>query len=216
MENQILRAVALLIPMVLSLTVHEYSHAFAAKKLDDPTAERLGRLTMNPIAHIDPIGTIFLPLMGFMFGGFIFGWAKPVPVNPVLFTRRLPMKTGMLLVAAAGPASNLIMALIASLLMFLVVHVIGFVDQAVLFIFVVFIKLNVILAFFNLLPIPPLDGGRILGGLLPDRFEQMLASIERYGFIVLIFLLFSGAMSYLFIPVTWVSDFLIGWPEFLQ
>ena len=216
MENQILRAVALLIPMVLSLTVHEYSHALAAKKLDDPTAERLGRLTMNPIAHIDPIGTIFLPLMGFMFGGFIFGWAKPVPVNPVLFTRRLPMKTGMLLVAAAGPASNLIMALIASLLMFLVVHVIGFVDQAVLFIFVVFIKLNVILAFFNLLPIPPLDGGRILGGLLPDRFEQLLASIERYGFIVLIFLLFSGAMSYLFIPVTWVSDFLIGWPEFLQ
>jgi len=215
MPDDILRATMLLIPMILSLSVHEYSHARAAKWLDDPTAERLGRLTLNPVAHIDPVGTLFLPFMGFLFGGYIFGWAKPVPVNPLNFTRRMPAKVGMLIVAAAGPASNLFLALAASALMAVMVLLVGFYNQNLHDLFSIFIQLNIVLAFFNLLPIPPLDGGRILAGILPDRFEGIIHSFERYGFIILIALLFSGALSVLFIPVRYISAFLMNWPHYI-
>jgi len=211
MSGDILKAVMLLIPMVLSLTVHEYSHARAAAMLHDRTAQKLGRLTLNPVPHIDPIGTLALPLLGFIFGGFIFGWAKPVPVNPMNFKRDVSMKFGMLLVAAAGPLSNLVLALLGSLMLFVMVQL-QIMNEGMITLFAIFIKLNVILAFFNLLPIPPLDGGRILAGVLPDSTQPALRSIEKYGFMVLIFLLFSGVMKFLFIPVGWVSNLLLSWP----
>ncbi len=211
-ERQILTGVLMLIPMVLSLTVHEFCHAAAAKALKDDTAERMGRLTLNPIPHIDPIGTIALPLMASILGGAFFGWAKPVPVNPMNFTRKISMKMGMLWVAAAGPASNMVLALISSVLIYVLAHWVGVYNDTLHQFFQIFIHLNVLLAFFNLLPVPPLDGGRILTGLLPDRFGPMLEGLERYGFLILIVLLFSGALSVLFIPVRYIAAFLLYWP----
>lgn len=211
MESQIFDAVKMLIPMILSLSVHEYSHARAAKILGDRTSEDMGRLTLNPLAHIDPIGTLALPLMGFIFGGFIFGWARPVPVNPIHFTRRYKMKTSMLMVAAAGPASNVVLAILSTALYYIMVKL-GIYNQGIATLFSFMIQLNIILAFFNLLPIPPLDGGRILAGLLPDSAQPVLSILERFGFIILIFLLFSGAISILFVPVRILSSFLLNLP----
>jgi len=216
MQQDILHALLVLIPMILSLSVHEYAHAKVASMLEDSTADEMGRLTLNPVAHIDPIGTIALPFLGVFLGGFIFGWAKPVPVNPMNFTRRISMKKGMLLVAAAGPASNFAMAIAASVLLYLLVGVGGynFVDDPfkLMILFGIFIKLNIILAFFNLLPVPPLDGGRILAGILPDSAQPHLRMLEQYGFLIVIMLLFSGALQILFIPASWISNFLFSWP----
>lgn len=215
MEPDILKALMVLIPMILSLSVHEYSHARAAAILEDNTAKDMGRLTLNPVAHIDPIGTIALPFLGVLFGGFIFGWAKPVPVNPMNLSRRFSMKKGMLLVAAAGPASNFVMAIIASMLLYFITLLNYNFSQDpfhLISLFAIFIQLNIILGFFNLLPVPPLDGGRILAGILPDSAEPHLRMLERYGFLIVIMLLFSGALQILFIPARLISNFLLTWP----
>ncbi len=213
MENDLLRAVMVLIPLVLSLSVHEYCHAAAAYLLKDDTAARMGRLTLNPIAHIDPVGTIILPLMGVMFGGFIFGWAKPVPVQPMNFTRKVSMRKGMLLVSAAGPASNLAMALIGSLLAF-VFYKLQVTAEAPWTMLRIFIQLNIILAFFNLIPVPPLDGSKILAGILPYKYANFIDTLEKYGFMILIFLLFSGALKVLFYPANLLANFLFTWPAY--
>lgn len=149
-----------LVPMILSLSLHEWAHAWSAWKLGDDTALREGRLTLNPIVHIDPIGTLLLPLLGVPFG-----WAKPVPVNPVRFNRRWTMKTGMAITAAAGPLSNLLLAVFCAVTLGLLLRLSPQTvaqQQGIWALLLYGIQLNVALFLFNLLPIPPLDGSRIL------------------------------------------------------
>ncbi|MBI5509185.1 MAG: site-2 protease family protein [Deltaproteobacteria bacterium] len=154
--------------MILSLTVHEFAHAFTAKKLGDDTAEMMGRLTLNPLAHIDVIGTVLLPIMMLMWGGgFFFGWAKPVPVNPARFSRKTSMRTGMMITAAAGPISNLIMATLMMGLFAAAYHggwLQGLVTTRDLMSRMVLI--NISLAVFNMIPVRPLDGQKVVTGLL--------------------------------------------------
>jgi Zn-dependent protease len=176
------------IPAVLiALTFHEYAHGWMALRLGDHTARLAGRLTLNPIRHLDPIGTLLLFVVGF-------GWAKPVPVNPLNF--RGDMKQGMMVVSLAGPGANLVLAFAGAVILGVVMGIhgmaglespLGSVLQAV-------VLVNLILAFFNLLPIPPLDGSKILAGLLPGR-QTWLYSLEQYGIIILLVLVFTGAIG---------------------
>ena len=181
-----LQYVIYLLPgFIIGLTCHEYAHGRMAYILGDETARYNGRLTLNPAAHLDPIGLLMLFFAGF-------GWAKPVPVNP--YNLQVNIKQGMLLVALAGPATNLIIALAATLLL----GVFGGLGFVVLnSILQLTIHINIVLAIFNLIPIPPLDGSRILAGLLPGE-NAWLDNLEQYGFIILIILVFTGALRFIF------------------
>ena len=174
---------AFLIALILAITFHEAAHGFVARLFGDPTATRLGRVTLNPIKHIDLLGTIILP--GFMLlsgAPFLFGYAKPVPVN---FDYLSPKRLGMIFVAAAGPGMNLLLALIAALLL----HVNKGVDTLGNEVLVNSIRFNIVLAIFNMLPLPPLDGGRVVAGLLPGALGKAFASLESYGILILLALL---------------------------
>ena len=185
--------------VLLSLTVHEAAHAWTADRLGDPTARLLGRVSLNPLVHIDPIGTVLLPLIAAVSNFPIIGWAKPVPVN----TSRLGHpRRDFMLVAAAGPASNLVLALIAAVL-FQVVPAPGFAARSQLdFVDVLFMAatINIFLAVFNLVPIPPLDGGNVLAGLLPPSAAEVLDKLRPFGFIILYALMFTGILSSLIVP----------------
>lgn len=201
--SELMLRVMMLVPWILSLSVHEWAHAWSAYKLGDDTASRQGRLTLNPIAHIDPIGTIIAPLLGMPIA-----WAKPVPVNPLRFRREVTMKGGMMITAAAGPISNLILALALSVIMGLMIRfnllparggMATFFEAA--------IGLNVSLLIFNFIPIPPLDGSRIVDGLLPYRLRPQWEQFQRFGFIALLALVIFGGpliatpMRWVFIPL---------------
>lgn len=173
------------LPVLFAITLHEVAHGWAAKYFGDRTAESMGRLSLNPLRHIDPIGTLLIPGLALLIGGFLFGWAKPVPVN--FGNLRCP-KRDMLWVALAGPASNLVMAIVWALLW-------RFVDQGLhgadmqfplQFMCQAGVQINISLMVLNLLPLPPLDGGRILVSLLPDRQAYTVSKIEPYGFFILI------------------------------
>lgn len=185
-----------ILPVVFAITGHEVAHGWMAKQFGDNTAERLGRLTLNPIRHIDPLGTIIIPgLLLITFTGFIFGWAKPVPVDARNFKN--PRKA-MMFVALAGPLANLIMAIVWALLARLGVMLqLDFISMPLIYSGVAGITINLVLALINLLPIPPLDGSRIVSGLLPDYWAWRYNQIERYGFIILIVLLATNALGYL-------------------
>jgi Zn-dependent protease len=158
--------VLLLVPVVLSLTIHEFTHAWTARQLGDDTAEREGRLTLNPLAHIDPVG-LLLPLLGVPFG-----WAKPVPIDPGKFSRTIRMETGLLLTAAAGPLSNLAIALVTTVGMALWTRADSLASSSALFSMLdTLVLLNLLLAIFNLLPVHPLDGSRIADGLMPRAWR---------------------------------------------
>jgi len=187
----ILQRLLLYLPvLLLSLTVHEFAHGWTARKLGDDTAERLGRLTLNPLAHADPIGTFLLPLLGVPFG-----WARPVPVNPARFRRDVRMTTGMMLTSLAGPLANVVLAIVSTVALGLLyrlapdtaaqIHGLGaFLGIA--------IQMNVALAVFNMLPLPPLDGSRVVDALLPARLRPQWESFSRFAPFLLLGIVFFG------------------------
>ena len=197
---------AALIPIIFAITVHEAAHGYAAKYFGDMTAFHLKRITLNPLRHIDPIGTIALPIILYSLGGFVFGWAKPVPVN---FSNLRNPKKDMVWVALAGPGVNLIMAIFWTIIY---ANSLLFPNVGQEFIFEMArlgIRINVVLMVLNLLPLPPLDGGRVAVGLLPYPWSSKLAGLERYGFFILIFLLATGLLGAILFPLINVSEGII-------
>jgi Zn-dependent protease len=190
------RIVVWILPVIFAITVHEVAHGWMAKKFGDNTASALGRLTLNPIKHIDLLGTIILPGLLLITGtGFIFGWAKPVPVDPRYFKNP---RRDMAIVALAGPVSNLLMAVGWALIARLGVMIgmqMESVSLPLIYSGVAGISINLVLALVNLLPIPPLDGSRILTGVLPHYWAWQYNRLERYGFIILLVLLYTNALS---------------------
>ena len=190
----------LFVILILSLSVHEAAHAWTADRLGDPTARLLGRLTLNPIAHIDWIGTVLFPLIALLSGFPLLGWAKPVPVN---MSRLGAPRRDFAVVAMAGPISNLVMAAGAALVLRAWT---GAGDGVVTLsapaaILALTVRLNVLLAVFNLLPIPPLDGGNVLAGLVPEQFARVIDQLRPYGFLILYAMLFTGTLWTLVGPV---------------
>jgi Zn-dependent protease len=178
--------------LLVSLTIHEAAHAWTADRLGDPTARVLGRVSLNPLVHIDPIGTVVLPLVAAISHLPLIGWAKPVPVS----ARNLHHpRRDFMFVAAAGPISNLLQAVVAALLLRVS-------PGPVAGVFYLAVEINLLLAFFNLIPVPPLDGGNVMLGLLPPRAAAAYSRIRQFGFIVLYALLLTGIASSLIMPPT--------------
>ncbi|MCK5924603.1 MAG: site-2 protease family protein [Methylococcales bacterium] len=189
------RIVVWILPVIFAITVHEVAHGWVAKKFGDPTADKLGRLTLNPIKHIDLIGTIILPaVLLITLTGYIFGWAKPVPVNPNNF--KFPRKT-MAIVALAGPVSNILMAIGWALIMRLgsVLSTHEAISLPLIYMGVAGISINLVLALINLIPLPPLDGGRIVAGFLSEKWAFYYGYLERFGTAILLVLLLSGLLN---------------------
>ena len=186
------------IPLIFAITLHEAAHGWMARKAGDNTAWMLGRVTLNPIPHIDPIGTVAVPgaliLLSALTGGsgLLFGWAKPVPVNPRNFRH---FNRDWMLVSLAGPVSNLLQALVWALLLKFAVMA-GITERFVISVAVAGISVNLMLMAFNLIPIPPLDGGRILRGLLPSSGRSLLDRIEPYGMVILVVLMAGGGLGF--------------------
>ena len=196
--------------LIFSIILHECAHGLAAERCGDSTARQAGRITLNPIPHLDPIGSILIPgimiLMSLVTGsGFIFGWAKPVPINP--YNLNDP-KRDMMWIGLAGPATNFAVALFLALV-FRLLAISASLGAVILF---YGITINLILGFFNLIPIPPLDGSRILSGLLPEKYAYKLSRIEPFGFMILIILFISGIFSFIFTLVLRLSLLLTGMP----
>lgn len=188
-DSMVFRIATWLIPLVVAIVLHEISHGWVANAFGDPTARERGRLSLNPVRHVDPVGTVVLPLVLAVSGAPVFGWAKPVPV--VAQRMRNP-RVHMMLVALAGPGMNLLLALLAGIVWALVRPEAPTAGAGQLFLLqnlVNFIIINLFLAVFNLLPIPPFDGGHVVEGLLPRRLARHWAKLGRFGFLLLIFLL---------------------------
>lgn len=196
-----------MVPFLFSLSFHEFAHAWFANKYGDPTARLLGRMTLNPTVHIDPVGTLLFPTLSFFTGFAFIGWAKPVPVNEG--NLRNPLREGMI-VALAGPFSNLLLASVFTAILYMANHFGPHMEtmKPLQLMLLTGIKLNVFLAFFNLLPFPPLDGGRVLYGLFPSLHDQ-LDWMSRYGFLILIALMYTGVFRILLYPAQILGNLLI-------
>jgi len=175
------------LPVILAITMHEAAHGWVAWKLGDDTAKLLGRVTFNPLVHIDRFGTVILPAILIMAGGILFGWAKPVPVN---FARLGHPRRDMVLVAVAGPVINIGLAIASAIALHLIQFLPEYGREWVLRNLINSININLLLAVFNMIPLPPLDGGRVAVGMLPYRFAVQLAKLERFGLFILIGLIF--------------------------
>jgi Zn-dependent protease len=183
--------------LLVSLSFHEAAHAWTADRLGDPTARHLGRITMNPLAHIDWIGTVLFPLVALMSNFPLLGWAKPVPVN---FAQLKSPRRDFAIIAAAGPASNLVIAVsVAVVVMLIGGKYEAFGSYAGIWLLEA-VSLNVLLAVFNMIPVPPLDGGNVLMGFLPESMAQLVDLLRPWGFLILYLLLFSGLLSEIVIP----------------
>ena len=195
------------LPIIFAITVHEAAHGYAAKYFGDMTAFHLKRISLNPLRHIDPLGTIILPaLLFFLQAGFIFGWAKPVPIN---FSNLRNPKKDMLWVALAGPGANLIMAILWTIVYSNQQLVPSIGQNFISVMAVAGIQINIVLMVLNLLPLPPLDGGRVAVSLLPYPWSSKLAGLERYGFFILIFLLATGLLGAILSPLIRISQNII-------
>jgi Zn-dependent protease len=209
---RIVQEIALIAPgFLLAITVHEFTHGYIAYKFGDPTAKLAGRLTFNPISHLDPIGTIVLVLTRMI------GWAKPVPVDPHYLKNP---RSDMLWISLGGPAANLVAATILAMLVHVLIFLTGgkltgqmstliLVPLYMILLFAV--RINIVLAIFNLIPVPPLDGSKILAGLLPRRQAYEYEKLEPYGFIILIALIFTNAVNYIiWPPIRLIEAVLLG------
>ncbi|OHA27112.1 MAG: hypothetical protein A3D52_02270 [Candidatus Taylorbacteria bacterium RIFCSPHIGHO2_02_FULL_44_36] len=188
--------------LVMSVVIHEVAHGYAAGILGDPTARLQGRLTLNPLKHLDPVGSVIVPLLTSL-SGFTFGWAKPVPYNPYNFRNQ---KWGESLVAAAGPLANIFLALVFGLLIRFASAPLG---AAFVNIAAVIVVINLVLAIFNLIPVPPLDGSKILWAFLPERFRQIRESMERYSFPLVIIVVFA-VWKFLSPVIIWLFSLITG------
>lgn len=217
-----LQFVVIFYPLLLfCLSFHEAAHAWVADRLGDDTAKLLGRITLNPLPHMDFLGTLFLPLVALFTGAPLFGWGKPVPVNPYRFKNP---RRGNLWVAAAGPASNLVLALLFALLfrgtLFLIPQVppehlqdgkwLGDLTGLVLGVCQIGVRLNLVLAFFNLIPLFPLDGGSVLRGIIPSGMVEAYDRFSRYSMLILLMIFISGQLSYILIPVNLLTAVLLN------
>jgi Zn-dependent protease len=194
------RVAVWVIPVLFAITVHEVAHGWVALRLGDRTAMMLGRLTLNPIKHIDPVGTLLVPGILLLLGGFVFGWAKPVPVT---YENLRHPKRDMALVAVAGPLANLAMGLMWALILKLGLTLgttQSWIGVPLAYMGVAGISINVMLMVLNLLPLPPLDGGRVVSGLLPDKLSWQFGRLENYGFFILLGLLATGMLGKLLGP----------------
>jgi len=203
------KIVVSILPILVAITFHEVSHGFVANKLGDPTARFTGRLKLNPLVHIDPIGTLLMPVMLFVLtnGQFVFGYAKPVPINPMNFK---DPRRDMAISAAAGPVTNILLAIVSQIIL---AHIIipannivpGVFSMSVLrpleMMFHYSVLINIVLAVINLIPVPPLDGGRVLVGFLPHKQAVSYSRIEPYGFIIVMLLLVTGIANIIIYPV---------------
>ncbi|PTR09928.1 Zn-dependent protease [Nitrosospira sp. Nsp5] len=197
------------LPVIFAITLHEAAHGYVAKHFGDLTAYAQGRVSLNPIRHIDPVGTILLPLLTLLLGGILFGWAKPVPVN---FSALRHPKQDMLWVALAGPGANLFMALLWAFVIKLGISLPeSDLARPMILMGEAGIKINVILMVLNLLPLPPLDGGRIAVSLLPHNMAYGFSKIEPYGFMILLLLLITGVLGAIIGPFISITIQLVVW-----
>ena len=198
--DQLIQTVAIgAIPVLFAITIHEAAHGYVARHFGDMTADKAGRISLNPLHHIDPFGTVLLPLLTLWMGGILFGWAKPVPVN---FAAPRHPKKDMLWVAIAGPCSNLVMALGWALMYRIgMMFPENYFAGPLLGMSQIGIQINVVLMVLNLLPLPPLDGGRVAVSLLPHRQAFLLAKVEPYGMFILIFLAVTPVLSLILLPL---------------
>lgn len=216
-ELTVVQKIAILIlPMLFAITLHEAAHGWMANRLGDSTARMLGRISANPVRHIDPLGTILLPLGMYLLTGFVFGWAKPVPVN---YNNLNQPRRDMGLVAIAGPAANLLMMVFWALVMRLALSVGDFVGegafwlaQPLLLMGAAGVLINALLMVLNLFPLLPLDGGRVLTSLLPPKMAASFSKLESYGMLILVVLLFSGLLGFIIWPAIGFAQQLVAVP----